>query len=184
MRKSLSLSQLCVFTGKQLQNTNESNHAWPWNCTWLMLTLETQLNSSVLNQNGAVWLVDWDPRSPRPRLTASCCSALNLWQWTKVLVLFGCAFINPPPPHHLLARTWWHDSVWKMSVLGLGEPIWGKKRYVAVVKDIFSIQAEFLLLQLIDSNNTATFQDRRYTQYNLWSSRKLVILNNAFTRGS
>lgn len=60
-----------------------------------MLTLETQLNSSVLNQNGALWLGDWDPRSPQARLTASCCSALDLWQQTKVLFLFCSAFINP-----------------------------------------------------------------------------------------
>lgn len=91
----------CFFAGKQLQNTNESYHAWPWNCAWLMLTLETQLNSSVLNQNGALWLGDLDPRSPQARLTASCCSALDLWQQTKVLFLFSSAFINPqisPPP--------------------------------------------------------------------------------------
>lgn len=89
------------FAGKQLENTNESFRAWPWNCAWLMLTLETQLNSSVLNQNGALWLGDWDPRSPQARLTASCCSALDLWQQTKVLFLFCSAFINPqisPPP--------------------------------------------------------------------------------------
>lgn len=71
-----------------------------------MLTLETQLNSSVLNQNGALWLGDWDPRSPQARLTASCCSALDLWQQTKVLFLFCSAFINPqistPPWQTLL----------------------------------------------------------------------------------
>ena len=43
-------------------NSNESNGAWPWNYACLMLTLETQLNSSVLNQNGAAWMnmhFDW-----------------------------------------------------------------------------------------------------------------------------
>lgn len=33
-----------------------------------------------------------------------------------------------------------------MSVLGLGEPIWGRQRYVVVVEDILSIQADFPLL--------------------------------------
>lgn len=91
---------VAFFAGKQLQNTNESYHAWPWNCAWVMLTLETQLNSSVLNQNGALWLGDWDPRSPQARLTASCCSALDLWQQTKVLFLFCSAFINPQISTH------------------------------------------------------------------------------------
>lgn len=44
------------------QNSNESSSAWPWNYACLMLTLETQLNSSVLNQSGAAWMnmhFDW-----------------------------------------------------------------------------------------------------------------------------
>lgn len=115
---------VAFFAGKQLQNTNESYHAWPWNCAWVMLTLETQLNSSVLNQNGALWLGDWDPRSPQARLTASCCSALDLWQQTKVLFLFCGAFINPqistrPPPHPswLKLLLFWGALNWMRSHL-------------------------------------------------------------------
>lgn len=109
----------CFFAGKQLQNTNESYRAWPWNCAWLMLTLETQLNSSVLNQNGALWLGDWDPRSPQARLTVSCCSALDLWQQTKVLFLFCSAFNNPQisTPHLPHGRSFFLALNWMRAHL-------------------------------------------------------------------
>lgn len=56
---------LFVSSAKQVnmaQNSNETNSAWPWNYACLMLTLETQLNSSALNQSGAAWMnmhFDW-----------------------------------------------------------------------------------------------------------------------------
>lgn len=56
---------LLLFTAKQVnmaQNNNVSSSAWPWNYACLMLTLETQLNSSPLNQSRTAWTTvhfDW-----------------------------------------------------------------------------------------------------------------------------
>lgn len=55
-----------------------------------------------------------------------------------------------------------------MSVLGLGEPIWGRKRYVVVVEDILSIQADFPLLLFLTT-------DVRHNP--ICEAPELVILN-------
>lgn len=64
-------------------NNNVSSSAWPWNYACLMLTLETQLNSSALKQSRAAWMnmhSDWVNGKRNPLSWAS-------WQPPAVLHL-------------------------------------------------------------------------------------------------
>lgn len=89
------------------QNGNESNSAWPWNYTCLILTLETQLNSSALNQSGAAWMnmhFDWvsgnhNPLSRAvwqpPAVQHLTCGSLQSFLFLLCMVCFGGSQAKP-----------------------------------------------------------------------------------------
>lgn len=90
------------------QNSNESDSAWLWNYACLIVTLETQLNSSSLNQSGAAWMnmhfecvsgnhnplsrAVWQP----PAVHHSTCGSLQSFLFVLWMVCFGGSQAKPP----------------------------------------------------------------------------------------